>query len=78
MAYYVYYVTGSEIVQPNDVQVIAPVPNKPGEEPTERMLTMTACHPMYSAAERYITYAKYDHWVDRSKGIPKELAEVKK
>ena len=77
-AYYVYYVTGSEIVQPNDVQVIAPVPNKPGEEPTERMLTMTACHPMYSAAERYITYAKYDHWVDRSKGIPKELAEVKK
>lgn len=73
-AFYVYEVTGALVVQPEDVEVIAPVPGRPGVEATERMLTLTACHPMFSARERYIVHAEFAYWTDRADGIPEALA----
>ncbi|MFC7375327.1 class E sortase [Brachybacterium sp. GCM10030268] len=73
-AFYVYEVTESLIVMPQDVEVIAPNPADPEAEPTERMLTLTACHPMYSARERYIVHAEFAYWTDRADGIPEALA----
>lgn len=74
--WYVYRVTSSQIVMPDDVQVIAPVPDRPGAEPTERFLTLTTCHPMFSARERYIVHGVLDYWAPVSEGVPAELAEV--
>ncbi|GIG34811.1 class E sortase [Cellulomonas pakistanensis] len=74
--WYVYRVTSSQIVMPDDVQVIAPVPDQPGVEPTERMITLTTCHPMFSARERYIVHGVLDYWAPVSEGVPAELAEV--
>jgi sortase A len=78
--WYVYKVTDSQIVTPDHVETIAPVPNKPGVEPTasDRWLTLTACHPMWSAKERYVTHAKLDYWMPASEGTPKELSETSK
>ncbi|WP_299299475.1 class E sortase [uncultured Brachybacterium sp.] len=73
-AFYVYEVTESLIVQPQDIEVIAPAPGQPGVEPTQQMLTLTACHPMYSARERYIVHAEFAYWTDRADGIPEALA----
>lgn len=73
-AFYVYEVTESVIVSPQDVQVIAPNPGEPGAEPTRQMLTLTACHPMYSARERYIVHAEFAYWTARADGIPEALA----
>ncbi|WP_422115643.1 class E sortase [Brachybacterium sp. UNK5269] len=73
-AFYVYEVTEALIVQPSDVEVIAPTPGRPGVEPTARMLTLTACHPMFSARERYIVHAEFAYWTDRADGIPEALA----
>lgn len=73
-AFYVYKVTGHEIVKPSQSEVIAPDPDHPGAQPKRRMLTLTACHPMYSARERYIVHAEFDYWTKRADGIPKELA----
>lgn len=73
-AFYVYEVTESLIVMPQDVEVIAPTPGQPGVEPTEQMLTLTACHPMFSARERYIVHAQFAYWTDRADGIPEALA----
>ncbi|MFS0729341.1 class E sortase [Curtobacterium sp. 1P10AnD] len=75
--WYVYKVTDHQIVTPDKVETIAPVPNEPGVEPTadDRWLTLTACHPMWSAAERYIVHAKLDYWMPVSEGTPKELAK---
>ncbi|GAA4521898.1 hypothetical protein GCM10023160_09480 [Brachybacterium paraconglomeratum] len=73
-AFYVYEVTESLIVQPQDVEVIAPAPGQLGVEPTQQMLTLTACHPMYSARERYIVHAEFAYWTDRADGIPEALA----
>ncbi|MDT1790553.1 sortase, partial [Salmonella enterica subsp. enterica serovar Oslo] len=61
-AFYVYEVTESLVVMPDAVEVIAPTPGQPGVEPTEAMLTLTACHPMYSARERYIVHAEFAYW----------------
>jgi sortase A len=37
-------------------------------------MTMTACHPEYSARYRYVVHATMDRWVPRAQGAPPELA----
>lgn len=54
---YTYEITDHYVVTPDQVDVIAPVPGKPDEEPVEQMLTMTTCHPLYYDHERWITHA---------------------
>lgn len=73
-AYYVYEVTSHEIVPPDRVDVVAPVPDREGEEPTQRMLTMTACHPLYSARQRYVVHARFAYWTRKADGLPAPLA----
>jgi sortase A len=51
---FVYRVTGQEIVSPSDYQVIATT------DPTTATLTLTSCHPKYTARERIIVYAELD------------------
>ncbi|WP_308159201.1 class E sortase [Curtobacterium sp. ISL-83] len=78
--WYVYKVTDSQIVTPDHIETIAPVPNKPGVTPgaSDRWLTLTACHPMWSAKERFVVHAKMDYWMPVSEGTPKELSETAK
>mgnify|MGYP005813577847 CR=1 FL=1 len=72
--WYVYTVTSTEIVAPSRVEVIAPVPDKPGATPTARMITMTTCNPMYSASQRYVVHGEFDYWASADDGsIPAEL-----
>lgn len=75
-AWYVYRVTDSYVTVPTDVGVIAPVPGDPGAEATERMITLTTCHPLWSTRERWIVHGVLDHWVDRSDGRPAEILEM--
>jgi sortase A len=76
--WYVYTVTDSQIVTPDHIEAIAPVPDQPGAIPTEddRWLTLTSCHPMWSAKERYIVHAKLAYWTPASEGTPAELTEA--
>jgi sortase A len=71
--WYVYRVTGTQIVGPSDVSVIEPDPAAPGAEPTQRTMTMTTCHPMFSARERYVVHATLDYWAPTSGPAPAEL-----
>lgn len=71
--WYTYRVTGNEIVRPSQVEVIEPVPHQPGVAPVERVLTITACHPKFSARERLIVHATYEEWQPRSYGEPASL-----
>lgn len=73
-AWLTYRMRSSTIVTPDRVDVIAPVPEQPGVQPTERLLTLTTCHPMYSARERFIVYAVFDTWQPKSFGRPESLA----
>lgn len=73
-SFFVYRVVDSDIVRPSDVEVIAPVPDEPGAEPTEAYLTMTSCHPMFSARKRYIVHAVLESVSARADGTPEVLA----
>ncbi len=69
-AYSVYAVQRHVIVAPTDISVIAPVPQRPGVPPTERWLTLTACHPKYSAAQRYVVFARLVGTYPHGQGLP--------
>lgn len=72
-AYHSYRVDHHRIVRPWQTEVIAPVPSEPGVEPTERWLTMTSCHPMWSARERYILHST---WIESVPRGETSLAEM--
>ena len=65
-AQYVYKVTSHEIVAPTQSDVVAPVPGHVGVTPTQRLITLTACHPMYSAKQRYIVHGELDRWTPKT------------
>jgi sortase A len=79
--YFVYKMTdmfhppeGYEIVRPKEVRVIFPVPNDAEAVPTKRIMTLTSCHPMFSAEYRYIVWGELEYWTDKSEGPLEELA----
>ncbi len=68
-------VPGREIVSPSDTQVIAPVPDHVGQKPTEKLMTMTTCHPKFTANQRMIVHAVLARVVPHvANELPKELA----
>jgi sortase A len=69
---YVYEVTSHEVVRPGDVEVIDPVPGEPGAAPTEALLTMTSCHPKYSATERFVVHGRLVEAVPRGDWVPSQ------
>lgn len=71
--YYTYTVYETKIVLPTDVDVIAPDPAHPEAEPTERLLTLTTCHPRFGDTERYIVHAKLENWQPLHAGAPDEI-----
>jgi sortase A len=72
--YYVYVFRNNRIVLPSNVDVLLPVPSKPGVRPTERFLTMTSCNPRFGSQERIIAYSVMEHWQPASAGPPAEIA----
>ncbi len=50
-------VPGRQIVDPSEIAVIAPVPGRPDSVPAASYLTLTTCHPKFSAAQRMIIHA---------------------
>jgi sortase A len=69
-----YVVTGAEIVEPSRGEVLLPVPGRPGAEPEVAVLTLTTCHPRYSAAQRLVVSAVLAQDRDKAAGPPAALA----
>jgi sortase A len=65
---FVYQVTRKEVVRPDDVNVVAPVPEHPKADPKQRLITLTTCNPKYSAAQRLIVFGKMVTSLPRVKG----------
>lgn len=73
--WFVYKVSSTEIVKPTAVEVVAPVPGKPGAKPKDAMLTLTTCNPKFNNYQRLIVHAKLVRKQDRSAGQPAELRD---
>ncbi|MFG3301334.1 class E sortase [Micromonospora chersina] len=69
----IYKVYQQRIVKPYQVEVVAPVPGKPNEAPTEKLLTLTTCNPKFDNYQRLIIHARLDHVQAKSAGRPAEL-----
>jgi sortase A len=74
-AWFTYRVTASEIVTPTSVEVTLPVPGQPDAEPTQRLLTLTTCHPKYSARQRLVVYSELEQELPKADGEPAALQE---
>ena len=67
-------VPGREIVSPAATSAIAPVPDHVGLRPTRALMTMTTCHPKYTAEKRMIVHAVLARGLKVVPGArPKEL-----
>ena len=72
----VYAVSSHEIVRPWQGEVIAPVPGRPGVTPTKAVLTLTSCHPRFSAKQRWIVHADLVEERARAQGAPSLAVSV--
>jgi len=60
-------VPGREVVDPSDGNVILPIPNRPGAVGNVPYMTMTTCHPKFTATQRMIVHAV----LDSKRDVPK-------
>ena len=64
---FVYVVTGQQIVAPSDYEVVATV------DPTAANLTLTSCHPRFTARERIVVSGELD--VERSSPVGEAIID---
>jgi sortase A len=67
--WYIYRVTSKQVVLPDAVEVVAPVPGKPRAKPTKAMLTLTTCNPKFNNYERLIIHAQLADTVPRNQAL---------
>ena len=72
--WYVYTVSSHEIVDPTQVDVIAPVPGDQEAQPVDRYITLTTCHSLTTGEwgndHRWIVHGKFSYWMPRTEGRP--------
>ena len=72
-AWLTYRVTEMRVGPPTAVEVTWPVPGVEGAEPSEALLTLTTCHPEFSAEERLVVHAVLDARTPKADGPPAVL-----
>lgn len=72
-AWFVYRVTTWEIVRPTHIDSIAANPFDPHAAPTQALITLTTCHPKFSAAQRWVVHGELEYWAFTTAGYPAEL-----
>jgi sortase A len=78
-SWHVYRVTTTVIVPPTDNSVVAPTPGGPLDgEPTGSFITLTTCHPKFSARERLVVHGELETTVSKMAAPegPPALGEV--
>ncbi len=74
--YFVYEVYEHLIVLPHQTEVVAPVPSQLGQRPTEALMTMTSCNPMFSSRQRWVTHSRLLQTIPHDQGLPPDLLKV--
>lgn len=67
-SWFTYRVRSQQIVAPDAVGVVLPVPGQPDAVPVERLLTLTSCHPEFSARQRLIVTAALSETTEKVEG----------
>ncbi len=73
--WYTYRFRTLEYVKPTQTDVLADVPQMPEVATGERYITLTACSPLYSLAERIVAYGVFESFQPRAEGPPPALTD---
>jgi sortase A len=71
--WFTYTVRSKEVVRPSEIEVTYPVPRDADAKPTKALLTLTTCHPKYSARQRLIIFGELTAKTKKSAGLPPAL-----
>ena len=71
--WYVYRLDRDRIVEPTAVDVVLPVPGRPGGVPTAKLLTLTTCNPRWASYERWIWWGTLVEQRSKTLGPPPGL-----
>jgi sortase A len=74
-SWFTYVVDKVQIVAPTDVWVIDPVPGKPAQQPTRRLITLTTCNPRWASTQRLIVFGHLAATQATAAGRPPALAK---
>ncbi|WP_267900926.1 class E sortase [Actinomadura craniellae] len=72
--WFVYRVVRLAVVRPDQIEVVAPNPDKPKARPRRRLLTLTTCHPRFQNRQRLIVRAELAEVRSKKAGRPAALA----
>ncbi|MGW9627302.1 class E sortase [Microbacterium sp. NPDC055521] len=74
--WYTYRFRNLQYVKPSAGDVLLDVPQMPQVAPSDRFITLTACSPLYSLAERIVAYGVFESFQPRAEGPPASLASA--
>ncbi|GER22951.1 class E sortase [Zafaria cholistanensis] len=74
--FYTYAYRSTQIVHPSSSEVLAPVPGRPGKEPSEAVLTMTSCDPPFTTKMRIIAVSVLESFTPAADGPPVAIADT--
>ncbi|WP_233548676.1 class E sortase [Galactobacter valiniphilus] len=75
---YTYTYRSTEIVAPDRGDVLFPVPGEAGTKATEKLLTLTTCHPPFTTDLRMIVHLEETAFTPADKPFPEEIRELVK
>ena len=73
--WFTYTVTSKEVVRPTEIEVTYPIPRDAETTPTKALITLTTCHPKYSARQRLIVFGELTQTTKKSAGLPPALKD---
>ena len=74
--WYVYELDRSEVIDAWEGWVLDPVPGQPRTtQPTRELITIYACHPKFSAAQRYVWFGHLVDKFSKSSGTPPAIEQ---
>lgn len=76
LGWYTYRFRNLQYVKPSAGDVLLDVPQMPDAPARDRFITLTACSPLYSLAERIVAYGVFESFQPRAEGPPASLAPV--
>lgn len=76
VGWYTYRFRNLEYVKPSAGDVLLDVPQMPDVPARDRFITLTACSPLHSLAERIVAFGVFESFQPRAEGPPDSLAPV--
>jgi sortase A len=78
--WYVYALTSHIVTGGGAIEQVAPVPGDTTgrKKPTQRMITLTSCHPIWDPVNRYVAHGELVYWAPpHGDEVPRELVTGK-